>query len=389
MRNTHRCQPQLPNPAPQNEEWFANLCSRYSGSSLSDRLLCESLCPLRLCVILFLLFSRHSPLATSPHRSVSRTVIPSEARNLSFPLCALCVLRVLCVNSFSSFELSTFNFQPLYLRFSILCDLCVKFLLPRRGRFPRFFAVALRHSFIRSCRLFQQLFPRFHLRARRVLRRRVSLCPRLAFARHSPLVTRHFPRRRKSLIAPQRLSRQRLELLQARQLLQVAQSKPHQEFLRRLVQNRPPHHFLPSRRGNQVLVQQRADHPGSVHPAYLRNLRRRNRLLVGDHRQRFQRRHRQPQRRPQALDEPPHHVMVLRLGVHLVPAGYRANFDSALFCRVARYQLVQRRLHRQLFFPQRVRELFGRRRLIRRVNDRFQRRSSLFVRHRNPSRLRR
>src|SRR6266496_680439 len=97
MRNTHRCQSQLPNPAPQNEEWFANLCSRYSGSSLSDRLLCESLCPLRLCVILFLLFSRHSSVATSPHRSVSRTVIPSEARflrsgrfygarNLSFPL---------------------------------------------------------------------------------------------------------------------------------------------------------------------------------------------------------------------------------------------------------------------------------------------------------------
>src|SRR6266704_1380220 len=187
MRNTHRCQPQLPNPAPQNEEWFANLCSRYSGSSLSDRLLCESLCPLRLCVILFLLFSRHSPLATSPHRSVSRTVIPSEARNLSFPLCALCVLRVLCVNSFSSFELSTFNFQPLYLRFSILCDLCVKFLLPRRGCFPRFFTVGLRHSFIVRRRLFQQLFARFHLRSRRVLCRLVSLCPRLAFARHSPL----------------------------------------------------------------------------------------------------------------------------------------------------------------------------------------------------------
>src|SRR6266581_1627137 len=274
---------------------------------------------------------------------------------------------------------------------SLLSSLATRhfFSLPRRGRFPRFLAVALRHSFIRSRRLFQNHFPRLHLRARRVLRRRASLCPRLAFARHSPLVTRHFPCRRKSLIAPQRLPRQRLELLQARQLLQIAQPKPHQEFLRRLVQNRPPHHFLAPRRGNQVLVQQRADHPRSVHPAYLRNLRRRNRLLVGDHRQRFQRRHGQPQRRPQALDEPSHHVVMLWLGVHLVPAGYRADFDSALFCRVARYQLVQRRLHRQLFFPQRVRELFGRRRLIRRVNDRFQRRSSLFVRHRNPSRLRR
>src|SRR5216684_221659 len=278
-----------------------------------------------------------SPLATSPHRSVSRTVISSAARNLSFPLCALCVLRVLCVNSFSSFELSTFNFQPLYLRFSILCDVCVKFLRPRRDRFPRFFAVALRHSFIGRRRLFQQFLSRFHLRSRRVLRRLVSLCPRLAFARHSPLVTRHFPRRRKSLIAPQRLPCQRLELLQARQLLQVAQSEPHQKFLRCLVQNRPPHHFLPSRRGNQVFVQQRADHPRSVYPAYLRNLRRRHRLLVRDYRQRLQRRHGQPQRRPQALDEPPHHVVVLWLGVHLVPARHRANFDSALFCRIARH----------------------------------------------------
>src|SRR6266704_3658614 len=251
------------------------------------------------------------------------------------------------------------------------------FSLPLRGCLPRFFAVALRHSFIRSRRLLQQLFPRLHLRARDVLRRLASLCSRLAFARHSPLVTRHFPQ-----VAPQRLPRQRLELLQARQLLQVAQSKPHQEFLRRLVQNRPPHHFLAPRRGNQVLVQQRADHPRSVHPAYLRNLRRRNRLLVGDHRQRFQRRHGQPQRRPQALDEPPHHVVVLWLGVHLVPARYRADFDSALFRCIARHQFIQRRLHRQLFFAKRVRELFDRRRLIRRVNNRFQRRSSLFVRHR-------
>src|SRR5216684_3334551 len=269
-----------------------------------------------------------SPLATSPHRSVSRTVISSAARNLSFPLCALCVLRVLCVNSFSSFELSTFNFQPLYLRFSILCDLCVKFLLPRRRRFPRFLTVALRHSLVIRSGLFQQFLSRFHLRSRRVLCRR---------ARNIRFVRQPILNGRKSLITPQRLSRQRLELLQARQLLQIAQSEPHQEFLRCLVQNRPPHHFLPSRRGNQVFVQQRADHPRSVYPAYLRNLRRRHRLLVRDYRQRLQRRHGQPQRRPQALDEPPHHVVVLWLGVHFVSARHRANFDSALFCRIARH----------------------------------------------------
>src|SRR5229473_4668112 len=323
-----------------------------------------------------------SPLATSPHRSDSRTVIPSAARNLSFSLCALCVLRVLCVNSFSSFELSTFNFQPLYLRFSILCGLCVKLLLPRRRRFPRFFAVALRHSLVIRCRLFQQFLSRFHLRSRRVLCRLVSLCPRLAFARHSPLVTRHFPRRRKSLIAPQRLPCQRLELLQARQLLQVAQSKPHQKFLRCLVQNRPPHHFFAPRRGNQVLVQERADHSRSIHSANLRNFRRSHRLLVRNHRQSLQRRHRKPQRRPQTLDKPPHHVMLLRLGEQFVPASYPANLDPARFGSITCHQLVQRSLHRQLLFPEGLRQLLNRSRLIRRINDPFQRRFSLFVSHR-------
>src|SRR4029077_20244607 len=122
------------------------------------------------------------------------------------------------------------------------------------------------HPLIIRRRLFQQFLPRFHLRTGGFLRRR------LADARP---VRRTFPRRRESLIAPQRLPRQRFELLQARQLLQIAQPETHQEFFRSLVQNRPPHHFLTPRRSNQVLVQQRTDPPRSVHPANLRNLRRR------------------------------------------------------------------------------------------------------------------
>src|SRR5271169_3802142 len=130
----------------------------------------------------------------------------------------------------------------------------------------------------------------------------LGILRRCAFARHSPLVTRHFPtRRNNSLIAPQRLTRQSLKLLQTRQLFQIAQPKPHQEFLRRLIQNRPPYHFLPPRRRNQPLIQKRADHPRSIHSANLRNLRRSHRLLVSNHRKRFERRHRQPQRRPQTL----------------------------------------------------------------------------------------
>src|SRR5712692_4431006 len=111
-------------------------------------------------------------------------------------------------------------------------------LFPRRCGFLSLVARRFRHPLIIRRRLLQQFLPRFHLRLCALLdgRRRKDLgvtgghfaCD---FARRSPLVTRHFPRtrpnaglvrqpalpRRKSLIAPQRLPRQRLKLLQARQ----------------------------------------------------------------------------------------------------------------------------------------------------------------------------
>ncbi len=73
--------------------------------------------------------------------------------------------------------------------------------------------------------------------------------------------------------------------------------------------------------------------------------------------------------------------MLLRFRIHLVAARHRADFNPALFGRVTRHQFVQRRLHHQLLFAQRAGQLLDRRRLVRRVNNRFQRRSSLFVRH--------
>src|SRR5216684_5638137 len=245
-------------------------------------------------------------------------------------------------------------------------------LFPRRCGFLSHVARRFRHPLIIRRRLLQQFFSRFHLRTSLILRRGRS---------DIRLVRRSILRWRKSLIAPQRLSRQRLKLLQARQLLQIAQSKPHQKLFRCLVQNRPPHHFLPSGRGNQVLIQQRADHPRSVHPANLRNLRRSHRLLVSNHRQRLQRRHRKPQRRSQALDEPPHDVVLLRLRIQLVTARHRANLDPPLFRSIASHQLVQRSLHHQLFLAQRLSQLLDRSRLIRRINNRFECRFSLFVSH--------
>src|SRR5713226_10086880 len=73
--------------------------------------------------------------------------------------------------------------------------------------------------------------------------------------------------------------------------------------------------------------------------------------------------------------------MLLRLGEQFVPASYPANLDPAFFRRVTRHQLIQRSLHRQLFLAERLSQLLDRRRLIRRINYRFQRRFSLFVSH--------
>src|SRR5258708_235864 len=119
---------------------------------------------------------------------------------------------------------------PLYLVFS----------LSRRRGLLRFAALPLRHSFIVRRRLFQQFLPRFHRRQIRGCS--VCFTALRRSSRDARLVSQRILRRRKSLVAPQRFPRQRLKLLQTRQLLQIAQPEPHQKFLRRLVQNRPPHH---------------------------------------------------------------------------------------------------------------------------------------------------
>src|SRR5690348_10651518 len=100
---------------------------------------------------------------------------------------------------------------------------------------------------------------------------RVIACSRRLLACHGgPLFARHF---RNAFVAAQRFSRERFKLFQARQLFQIAQPEPHQKFLRRLIKYRAPNHFLASRRRNQPLVQERADHPRGIHSANLRNLR--------------------------------------------------------------------------------------------------------------------
>src|SRR6266403_5889633 len=109
------------------------------------------------------------------------------------------------------------NFSLRYYLSESLCPLrlCVQLFssLPRRRCLRYLAALRLRHPLIIRCRLFQQFLALFHLRAH---------CLRALKIR---LARRPFFRRREPLIAPQRFPRQRLTLLQARQLIQIAQPK--------------------------------------------------------------------------------------------------------------------------------------------------------------------
>ena len=63
--------------------------------------------------------------------------------------------------------------------------------------------------------------------------------------------------------------------------------------------------------------------------------------------------------------------MLLRLGIQLVTSRHSANFDPSLFRGITRHQLIQRRLHCQLFLAKRTRQLIDDSWLVRRIDDRF------------------
>src|SRR2546422_5163884 len=110
-------------------------------------------------------------------------------------------------------------------------------------------------------------------------------------------------------------------------------SEAQQEFLGCAIKDRPSDHRLAPRSGKQPLLEQGLDHAGAVHAADFVDLWQGYRLLVGDHRESFQRRHGQAQRRPQSFDKLAHHLVVLRLGIELVAAGNRADFYATFLDR--------------------------------------------------------
>src|SRR5579883_2486582 len=81
-----------------------------------------------------------------------------------------------------------------------------------------------------------------------------------------------------------------LELLERRQLAQILQPELDQELFRGLVQHRLADDVLPPRHRDQLAVEQRLQHARALNAADFLDFRPGHRLLIGDHRQRLERR---------------------------------------------------------------------------------------------------
>src|SRR5258708_39124897 len=110
----------------------------------------------------------------------------------------------------------------------------------------------------------------------------------------------------------------------------MGKAEAHEELFRRPVEDRAAYDGLPARRGDQALFEECLDDSRDVYAANFLDLRAGDGLAVGNHGERFERRHRQTQWRAQAFDESANDVMVLRLGVELEAASDGADFDAAV-----------------------------------------------------------
>ena len=118
-------------------------------------------------------------------------------------------------------------------------------------------------------------------------------------------------------------------VLDLRQVGQIVQAEAIEELARGAVQKRAADHLLAADDLDQMPFDQRAEHAGRVDAANLGNLRRGHRLLVGDHRQRLERRHRQLLRRP-LVEQAAHPLVELGARHDLIAAGDLDERQSAL-----------------------------------------------------------
>src|SRR5215510_9624422 len=93
------------------------------------------------------------------------------------------------------------------------------------------------------------------------------------------------------------LLRKILEVLDARQFREVFQPELDQKFLRRAVHHRAADGLFSALGDDQTFFEQRLDGRRRRYAANFENFRDRDRLLVGDHRERFEGWEREPRRR--------------------------------------------------------------------------------------------
>src|SRR5262245_24970305 len=93
------------------------------------------------------------------------------------------------------------------------------------------------------------------------------------------------------------LLREILEILDARQLRQVFQSELDQKLFRRAVHHRASHGLFSALRHDQPFLEQGLDGRGGSDAANFEYFGDRNRLLIGDYSERFERGQRESRRR--------------------------------------------------------------------------------------------
>ena len=101
-------------------------------------------------------------------------------------------------------------------------------------------------------------------------------------------------RRRGDLARLDRRGEVGVEVLRLRQLGELVQAEAHEEVLRRAVEERRPDDRLLARRRDELLLEERLQDARGVHAADVLDLGKRDRLAVGDDRERLERREREP-----------------------------------------------------------------------------------------------
>src|SRR6185369_4062839 len=107
----------------------------------------------------------------------------------------------------------------------------------------------------------------------------------------TPAAAINFCRRCSTVIL--RSATQIVEVLDTWQLRQILQPELKQKLLRRSVHHRTSDSLFASFRHDQFFIQQRLDGGRRLHAAYLENFRHGNRLPIGNHRERLERRDRE------------------------------------------------------------------------------------------------